>query len=109
MPRMYLALSGTIKRETPKAVLFEFLDEDGIGVKSEWFPLSQMASIHRAAEVCKPDVIMVSEWILREKGALHLATSKNPALTGTPKPLGHPVPTTPPVKSWSEMDDDIPF
>lgn len=111
---IYLALSGTIKHESEKAVLFEYLLEDGIGLKSDWFPHSQIASIHRNQSrddelLCAPDVIMASEWILRQKNAHHLATKKNPATSSTVVRTHPKVPSIPPAKSFVDMDDDIPF
>lgn len=103
----YLALQGTIKRRTEKAILFIFFDSEE-NAQEEWFPISQLASIHTAVNDSY-DVIMASEWILKQKFAHHLATTKNPATTNAPTAAHPPVPTTPPAKSFVDMDDDIPL
>lgn len=117
---VYRQLHGEIMGETEKAIKFEFCIAEGEtddldAYKTEWFPLSQISSIHRFS---KPDndltdILMISEWVLKQKGILHLAgTTAKPVLSGTatttiPKiqdKLQHP-----PTSTWSDMDDDIPF
>lgn len=119
---VYRQLHGEIMGESDKAIKFEFCidtedlpDGQNPDYKTEWFPLSQISSIHRFS---KPDndltdILMISEWVLKQKGILHLAgTTAKPVLSGTatttiPKiqdKLQHP-----PTSTWSDMDDDIPF
>jgi len=57
-----VTLEGTLVRETEKAVLFKFLDEDEVE-RSEWFPFSQITEIHHG----EPNSIIVSGWIYAEK------------------------------------------
>ncbi len=82
-PKVYRALSGQIKHETGKAVLFQIhAPSHADNNKQIWFPLSQLASVHRCYDESDGnfDVLMVSEWILSTKGLLSAATEKNPAL-----------------------------
>ena len=119
---VFRSLVGTITGETEKAVRFQ-IDvtmgkcEEAI-MKVEWFPRSQLSSIHFGINDFGADVIMASEWILGQKGWLDFAgaVGYNPAISKviaqqvvpiTPK-LSDKL-TTPPVRSFSDMDDDIPF
>lgn len=117
---IYRQLHGEIMGETEKAIKFEFCtDTEDTGdepeYKTEWFPLSQISSIHRLAKddngLC--DILMISEWILKQKGILHLAgIAKPPVLSGVPtavKPTIADKLQHPPTSSWADMDDDIPF
>lgn len=102
----YLALTGTITAESTKAVQFTYSVGDNL-TKTEWFPKSQVARVIPGKED-GTDILMASEWILNQKGALKYASKTAPPLP-TP-PLAHPsVPSTPPAKSFVDMDDDIPF
>jgi hypothetical protein len=118
---VYRQLHGEIMGETEKAIKFEFCTatneselDDG-AYKTEWFPLSQISSIHRFS---KPDndlsdILMISEWVLKQKGILHLAgTTAKPVLSGTPTTVIPKIQDKlqhPPVSNWTDMDDDIPF
>jgi hypothetical protein len=105
---IYLALKGTVKSESAKAVLFIYPIGDNL-TKEEWFPKSQLARVIPGKQDGS-DVIMASEWILKQKDALQYATKAAPPLSSEPTMLAHPsVPTTPPAKSFVDMDDDIPF
>ena len=118
---VYRSLVGTVTGATEKAVRFQ-IDvtlgkcEEPV-MKVEWFPRSQLASVHEIKGL-GTDVIMASEWILGQKGWLDFAGAAgyNPAISKvvanevipvTPKlsdKLQHP-----PVRSFSDMDDDVPF
>jgi hypothetical protein len=74
-PENFITLSGTIGAETEKAILFTVhgVDSEEVEPKKEWFPLSQVKSITRAAvteaiEEQEEDVIVVKEWICKQKG-----------------------------------------
>lgn len=61
-----ITLTGTILRETGKAIQFLWTDhdtEDDPTPRSEWFPFSQVNEIHRT----EPARIVVSDWIYNEK------------------------------------------
>lgn len=118
---VYRSLVGTITGETEKAVRFQ-IDvtagkcEEQV-LKAEWFPKSQLSSIHRNNQWAE-DVIMASEWILREKGWLDFAGAAgyNPAVSTVVAQQVVPVIPKlseklqhPPVRNFSDMDDDIPF
>lgn len=119
---VYRQLHGEIMGESEKAIKLEFCiagkDQDsGLAeptYKTEWFPISQIQSIHRLSkpdnDLC--DILMVSEWVLKQKGILHLAGSTSkPVLSAATVPASAhpPVPSTPPAPSFVDMDDDIPF
>lgn len=87
-PTVYRALECQIVRETEKAVLVNFKG------KAIWFPLSQTSSIEYGDPVMSAtDIVMCSEWILREKGITFIASA--PEKTSSP--------------NNSKPDDDIPF
>lgn len=76
-----VVLTGTIKRETAKAILFEIeeMNDQPIkgGTQQEWFPLSQTQSITRAAAGSDEyDYLLVSQWIVEQKD-IALDLSKN--------------------------------
>ncbi len=112
---VYRALYGEIMGETDKAIKFEYCvsDADSVGpeFKTDWFPRSQISSIHRLSskdnDEC--DIIMVSEWLLKQKGILHLASTEKPKLNVTTVSDLSSKLTTPPAPSFADMDDDIPF
>lgn len=66
-----VALNGKILGQSPKAIKFCSYDHNN---QTEWFPLSQISKIAKGEseqeDECgdKLDVLMVSEWILKEKG-----------------------------------------
>lgn len=110
---VFRQLHGEIMGETEKAIKFSLFNGDRQVV--EWLPLSQLQSIHRLFNEEKEqlDILMVSEWILKQKNWLDLAgTTAKPQLSGVPTTtvpkiqdkLQHP-----PVSNWLDMDDDIPF
>lgn len=121
---VFRQLHGEITGETDKAIKFEFNntpepakgeEDNEPDYRTEWFPLSQLQSIHRFS---KPDndlddILMVSEWILRTKNILHLAgTTSKPVLSGTPTTVIPKIQDKlqhPPASSFVDMDDDIPF
>ena len=76
---IYHRLSGRIFHETEKAIYFKASEVDNVEVeapKKEWFPLSQVKSITRAAEPgpedepMEPDMIEVKAWIVKSKGLI---------------------------------------
>lgn len=80
---IYRALSGQILGETEKAIRFQVHAPDHTKHGStEWFPISQMASIHRCYDEIEGtfDILMLSEWILGQKSMLQASADKNPAL-----------------------------
>ena len=79
-PTVYRGIQGKERRRTDKAILFAITRTQGAPIDLIWFPLSQIASIHTSGHVDKLDTLMVSEWILGEKGLLSLSHAKNPAL-----------------------------
>ena len=111
---IYRQLHGEIVGESAKAIQFSITSKNGV-VRVEWFPLSQVSSIHRLFNTEKQllDILMASEWVLKQKGWLEYAgEAKPPVLSGTPTDkipkiqdkLQHP-----PTSNWADMDDDIPF
>jgi len=65
------SITGTELRRTAKAVQFriDFIGKDALDVsKTEWFPFSQISTMSKDDE--GNDVMMVSEWILKEKELL---------------------------------------
>jgi hypothetical protein len=121
MTKVFRSLVGTVTGETEKAIRFQ-IDitmgkcEEPV-MKAEWFPKSQLASIHHGKDL-NGDVIMASEWILREKGWLDFAGAAgyNPAVSTVVAQQVVPIAPalsdklkTPPVKPRCEMDDDVPF
>lgn len=63
-------LTGTVVAETSKALLFEIAGMDEEDHKSQWFPLSQVNSIHRDPNTVGQDKINVNDWILKQKGLI---------------------------------------
>lgn len=62
---------GRIKAETDKAIMFViYLSDDPNDIQSEWFPLSQVVSIHKTFSVVNNtlDKIVVKQWIAKQKG-----------------------------------------
>lgn len=62
----FSAIHGTIRRETEAALLLVTSNLEG-EIVDEWFPLSQIESIHRCDE---HDTIVVANWLLKKKGIL---------------------------------------
>ncbi len=76
-PKEVVVLCGRKIRESPKAVLFtfcaegkSFADFETGNTQREWFPLSQVVSIHNTfnAETQSLDSMVVSNWICQQKG-----------------------------------------
>lgn len=121
---VYRALEGQHLGETEKAVKFKLHAPGNIkDGEIQWYPLSQITSIHRCYDEIEGtfDVLMISEWLLGQKGLLSASLSTNPATKNAP---------TVPAKSEAEkkydkmkhnrlpykddegpviQDDDIPF
>ena len=62
-----ITLTGTIKRETDKAILFRIIAQDvqRFGIEEAWFPKSQIQIYERAMGPC--DQIEVPEWLVESK------------------------------------------
>lgn len=65
-PKTYTVLTGYIKRETDKAVLFECTDNSELSNTEKWYPISQLKSIHRMRGN-EPDSIEVADWLVQAK------------------------------------------
>lgn len=63
-----IKVEGVIIRETDSALLFKFQVNDECNVQTEWFPVSQVQSIHRNPG--KKDEIVMSAWIATKKGII---------------------------------------
>lgn len=110
---VYRPILAVIKRRTEKAILIvitdpEALTEDDATIEV-WMPKSQILGTKPTQNIRGEDEIMASEWILKEKDLMRFV-----AATGTaslnPQVKGHPpVPSTPPAKSFVDMDDDVPY
>ena len=68
---------GYILRSTDKAIHFEIHEVNGLSVideygdpQAEWFPISQITSITKAADPQEQDEIMVKDWLLKTKDLL---------------------------------------
>ena len=75
-----VTLIGTKLRETGKAAQFEIHQIGDLKFdppKSEWFPFSQIAKMTHDPAITPPDTMIVSKWIVGEKGLLAPAKSKN--------------------------------
>lgn len=66
-PTTYTTLSGTIIRETDKAMRFKVSDEMDHALAGEafWFPLSQLRQITRSETGL--DSISVADWLIETK------------------------------------------
>lgn len=112
---VYRQLHGEIVGESDKAIKLRVVDKVDGRDRIEWYPLSQLSSIHRMfnAETETLDILMVSEWILKQKGMLgNAGITTPPVLSGTPTkdiPKIQDKLMHPPVSNWTDMDDDIPF
>lgn len=68
-----ITLYGTKVAETARAVRFviKSIGETAISTHlSVWFPLSQVQKIVTSQDEAGRDMLMVSEWIMKEKGLL---------------------------------------
>ena len=62
-----ITLTGKIKRESDKAILFRVIEKDiqEFGIEEAWFPKSQIQIYERALGPC--DQIDVPEWLIKNK------------------------------------------
>lgn len=62
-----VTFAGTVERETEKAVLFQFVnDEDGRSLGSHWIPKSKIKNLidnHAPGE----SIIVIPDWIARDR------------------------------------------
>lgn len=73
-----MKLSGRLGKETDKAISIKLdadnvdLDVDNIPSGYIWFQLSQVTEIHRTYSLTNgtPDELVVSLWVLRQKGMM---------------------------------------
>ena len=81
-PTVYVAISGTIGRETTKAIQLYYYDTQLQKEIPVWLPISQISSIVRAAagDPEAKSVLMVAEWLV-DKNDMHFIPShlKHPA------------------------------
>lgn len=111
---IYHQLHGQIMAQSAKAIQFQIWDDELDTFRTEWFPLSQISSIHRMynPETETFDIIMTSEWVLKQKGWMKYSVAGKPPLAPV-IPIKSPDLSdklkTPPVRNFSDMDDDIPF
>ena len=69
----FLGITGTHLGESAKAVKFQINDISGEPVdppQTTWFPFSQVQRITMSATEVGKDCLVVSEWILKEKGLI---------------------------------------
>ena len=98
-----ITLYGTKVAETARAVRFviKSIGETAISPHlSEWFPLSQVKRIVSSPDETGRDMLMVSEWIMKEKGLLE--TVKKSAVD--PR---HPPPQEDDSDDWEDEDPGI--
>lgn len=71
--KIYIGISGTILRETDKAIHLSYFDTELQKNVVIWLPISQCAHIVRAtAEDSEAkSVLMVAEWVLDKAGCMH--------------------------------------
>lgn len=124
---VYRALSGQIIRETELAIQFTVhAPLSQANGNTEWFPKSQLSSIHRTYDVVEGtfDILMASEWILGQKNCLMASQTQ---AAGSPTTHASVYIRTQAKKDYdkmahnrlpykddekpliSDMDDDIPF
>lgn len=104
---VFRSLECTILNESGKAVQVSYTGSNGLLI-TEWFPKSQLNGIYPNDDITIPDVILASEWILKQKNATHLSKAveaKLVVVTSVPIPAIRPRP----APNFSDMDDDIPF
>lgn len=73
MSRMktFKTVTGNKLGETGKAVRFQILEVSGVPLehpRTEWFPFSQIDKMFTDPNEVGKDYLIVSEWILQEKG-----------------------------------------
>lgn len=72
-PSVVHTLTGSYLYESAKAARFKVDDISGCPLdepKTEWFPFSQITKIMRDSKSVGQDTIVVSEWILKQKGMI---------------------------------------
>lgn len=111
---VYRPILGIIKRRTDKALLLVVEDSDAITEDDaeieNWIPKSQMANELPTKNSKGQSVLMLSEWIIGQKG-LNRFVMTQPMLDAikAQAATSHPaVPKTPPAPNFQDMDDDIP-
>lgn len=62
-----ITITGTIVKESEKALLFSFTDPATDSSMQEWFPFSQIDSIDHSSHKGE-DKITISKWIAEKKG-----------------------------------------
>ena len=81
---IYQALLGKVKRETAKATLFELVHPVTFKPVGEliWFPISQCAELRKEHSELDGtfDILVPSEWILKEKKVLGISVSPMKAI-----------------------------
>jgi len=96
---IHITLYGTKVAETARAVRFVIKCIGEVDISphlSEWFPLSQVKRIVSSPDETGRDMLMVSEWIMKEKGLLEVVKK-----TTDPR---HPPPED---DDWEEEDPGI--
>lgn len=105
----FAVLRGTRGKSTDKAVQFTIthMGLNEIVPQTTWFPESQIHNSFFDPTQSGADTITVTEWILRQKGLLHL----NKPVTGVLLPVA--LPTSETHLSGGHFDsidlDDVPF
>lgn len=77
-PTKYATVEGYNLGESALAIRFEchtvngrqVETESGHNIQIEWFPLSQIKSLYKAADAMEMDNIQVAEWLLQKKDLL---------------------------------------
>jgi hypothetical protein len=96
-PPVYKAIEGQIAFETEKAIQFKVINkETGQVIKTEWFPKSQLATVHRSYDEIEGtfDIMLATEWILGQKGLLSVAVDKKDLIIPVVKSASSPAATT---------------
>ena len=112
---VYLTVTGCVIKETQKAILFRIhtIRDSIIEPKDEWFPKSQILKefIVSPEEDQDTSWLLVSEWIMGQKGLLR----SSPSPAASPSPRKHqnepyyPTPSPNIKNSFDSYDDDVPF
>ena len=112
-----VTLIGTKLRETGKAAQFEV---EWIGdlkldpPKTEWFPFSQIAKMTHNPAITPSDIMVISQWIVGQKGLPAPAKPKNKTALEDlpfyePEPEYEDEDEPKYEEDFSDLDDDIPF
>lgn len=110
---VFLSLIGINKRNTDKAILLVLTDTEALveeDAKLEvWLPKSQIKSITPMKDAEGNVCVMASEWIVGQKDLRKFVRSVATPATTAAK-ASHPIPTTPPVRSHYEPEEeDVPY